>query len=145
MALFQFIAGCHSLFGELLQRFRVLGKVGQSHAPQHVRRLCELDIVVAHNLDPVAPRIAEVEKLPRQHLNAGCGQRSARSIFIIDHKAEVATVSRGLSVALLKRNKLIAEIDEGRALAFTAKLEAEYPSVKYERFLRCRLLLARYD
>ena len=34
----------------------------QAHAAQYVRRLGELDVVVADDLDAVAPRIEEVEK-----------------------------------------------------------------------------------
>ena len=58
--------GRHTLPGKLLYRFRVLRKMRQPHAAQHVRRLGELDIFVADDLDTVAPRVKEIEKLARQ-------------------------------------------------------------------------------
>jgi len=38
------------------------------------------------------------------------------------------------AVAFLKRDKLIAKVDEGHLFAFAAKLKFEYPSVKRECF-----------
>src|SRR5208282_1807029 len=52
----------HSLVGKFLDRLCVFRKIRQSHAAQHVRRLGELDVVVANDLDAVAPGIAEVEE-----------------------------------------------------------------------------------
>jgi hypothetical protein len=41
----------------------------------------------------------------------------------------------GLSAALLEREKLIAQIDEGRGLVPAAKLEVEQAAVKRERLV----------
>jgi hypothetical protein len=41
----------------------------QSHAAQHVRRFRELNIVVADNLDAVAPRIEKVKERAGQRLD----------------------------------------------------------------------------
>src|SRR6185437_1086135 len=57
---------CHALFRELLQRSLALGEVRQPEAAQDVRRLRELDVVVANDLHPVAPGIEEIQKPPRQ-------------------------------------------------------------------------------
>jgi hypothetical protein len=53
----------------------------EAHSAQHVRRLGELDVVVADNFDPVDPGIAEVEKRTRQRLDTRFGQRSADGLL----------------------------------------------------------------
>src|SRR5262245_980188 len=53
----------HALAGKLLHRLPVLGKIGEPHAAQHIRCLGELDVVVADDLDAVAPWVEEIEKL----------------------------------------------------------------------------------
>src|SRR5258706_13316692 len=50
----------HALFRQLLDRALVLREVGKAHAAQHVGGLGELDVVVADDLDAVAPGIAEI-------------------------------------------------------------------------------------
>src|SRR5437763_7991999 len=97
----------------------------QSHATQHVRRLGELDVVVADDLYAVAPWVEEVEEPPGQRMDASIGQRRADCFFVIDHKPKVATIVSGLCTALLKREELVAEIDEGRSAAFAPKFEIE--------------------
>ena len=98
--------------------------------PQHVRRLGELDVVVPDDLDAVAPRIEEVEKRTRQRFDAGVSQRFADSVLIIDHKAKMAVIVGWLGAALLQREELVAQIDEGRSLALAAKLEVEQATVE---------------
>ena len=51
---------CHALFGQFLLRVLVFGQVRQTHAAEDVRCFGELDIVIADDLDAVAPWIAEV-------------------------------------------------------------------------------------
>jgi hypothetical protein len=82
-----------------------------------MRRFGELDVVVADDLDPVAPGIEKIEKAPGQRLDAGLGQGLAHRLLVIDHQPEMAPVIRWLSAALLQREELIAKIDEGRVLA----------------------------
>ena len=60
----------------------------QSHAAQHVRRLGELDIVVADDLDAIAPRVEKVEKRAGQGLDPRIGQRLADGILVVDHKSK---------------------------------------------------------
>jgi hypothetical protein len=98
------LSRCHSLFGNLLYRFRVFGKVRQPHAAQHVRRLGELDTVVANDLDAIAPRVSEVEERSRQHLNACLGQCPAGRVLVVHNKTEVAPTVRRLAASLLKRS-----------------------------------------
>src|SRR5712675_2804613 len=52
----------HALLGQLLLRALVLGEMRQPHAAQHVGCLGELDVVVADDLDAVAPWIQEIEE-----------------------------------------------------------------------------------
>ena len=101
----------------------------QPHAAQHVRRLRELDVVVADDLHAVAPRVEEIEKLTGQGVHARVRQRLADRVLVIDHESKMTAVVGGLGAALLKREELIAQIDEGRGLASAAKLEVEQAAV----------------
>jgi hypothetical protein len=51
---------CHALFGQFPLRALVFGQVRQTHAAEDVRCFGELDIVIANDLEAVAPWIAEV-------------------------------------------------------------------------------------
>jgi hypothetical protein len=104
------------------------------HAAQHVRRLGELDVVVANDLDAITPRIAEVEERSRQHLDARFRQRAADGVLVVDDEPEMATVVRRLFASFLKGKELVAQVDE-RHILLPAKLELEYPPVERERFL----------
>src|SRR5262249_12927832 len=107
----------------------------QPHPAQHVRRLGELNIVVADDLDAVAPRIAEIEEWARQRLDARSRERAAHRLLVVDHEAEMAAVVGRLLAALLQRDELIAQIDEGRGLALAAQLELEQPAIEGQRLL----------
>src|ERR1700686_1432540 len=102
----------------------------QSHAAQHVRRLGELDVVVADDFYAVAPRVEEVKKLARQRLDACVGQRLADCVLIVDRKSKMATVISGLRTTLLEREELVAQIDEGRSAAFAPKFKIEQSAVE---------------
>src|SRR5262245_66426836 len=67
----------HAFPRKLLDRFLVLGEMRQSHATQHVRGLGELNIVIADDLDAVAPWIPEVEKRAGQQFDTGIDERLA--------------------------------------------------------------------
>src|SRR5512134_2876732 len=79
----------HALVRKLLDRSLVLRQMRQPHAAQHVRRLGELDVVIADDLDAVAPRIEKVEKRTWQRLDTGVGQRLADGVLVIDHKSKM--------------------------------------------------------
>src|SRR5207245_2688154 len=89
----------------------------------------------ADDLDAVAPRVPEIEKPTRQRLHARLGQRLADRLLVIDHEAEMTAVVGGLGTALLERDELVAEIDEGRILALAAKLEIEQAAVERQSLL----------
>src|SRR5216684_3776048 len=97
----------------------------KSHAAQHVRRFGELDVVVPDDLYAVAPWIEEVEKTAGQRFDAGRGQRFADRILVIDHEPKMPAVVGALGAALLEREELVAQIDEGRSIALAAKLKVE--------------------
>ena len=122
--------GRHSLVGQLFDGLSALSKIGQTHAAQDMRRLRELDVVIADDLDAVAPRVEEVQEAARQDLDACCCQRLAHSLLVIDHKPEVTPVVTGLFAAFLKGKKLIAKIDEGSMLVLAAQLEFKQASVE---------------
>src|ERR1700746_2960523 len=102
----------------------------QPHAAQHVWCLGELDIVVADDLDSVAPWIGEVEIRTRQRFDAGLDQRFAGGILVIDDKSKMAALVSGLRTALLQRKELVAQIDEGHSVALAAKFEVEQPTIE---------------
>ena len=63
--------------------------MAQSHAAQHVWRLGELDVLVADNLDAVAPRVEEVEKRAGQGFDPRVGQRFPDCFLVIDDKSKM--------------------------------------------------------
>src|SRR6478672_5224365 len=102
----------------------------QSHAAQHVRRLGELDIVVADNLYAIAPGVEKVEKRAGQRLDPRIGQRLADGILVVDHKPKMTSLVSRLSSAFLQCEELVAQIDKGRSAAFAPKLEVEQLTVE---------------
>ena len=60
--------GRHSLVGQLFDGLSALSKIGQTHAAQDMRRLRELDVVIADDLDAVAPWVEEIKEASRQNL-----------------------------------------------------------------------------
>ena len=53
----------HALFLELLDGVGSFFEVAYTQALEHVRCLGELDVVIGHDFDPVAPWVAEIEPL----------------------------------------------------------------------------------
>jgi hypothetical protein len=65
---------CQALVRKFLDRLRVLGKMRQPHAAQHIGRLGELDVVVAYDFETITPGVAEIEERAGDHLDAGFEQ-----------------------------------------------------------------------
>ena len=80
----------------------------QSHTAQYVRRLGELDVVVADDFYTVAPGIEEIEKPAGQRVHARVGECASDGLFVIDHKSKMTAVVGGLSATLLESQELIA-------------------------------------
>src|SRR5262245_41037320 len=76
----------HTLVGQLLECLGALAELGEAHAAQHMGRLAELNVLVSHDLDAIAPGIEEIEKAPRQRLYPGGGQRLAHRLLVVDHE-----------------------------------------------------------
>jgi len=93
--------------------------MGEPHPTQHVRRLGELDVVLADDLYPVTPGVAEIEERTRQRLDARRRQRAAHRVLVVDHETKMTAVVGALGAALLQREELIAQIDERRGRATT--------------------------
>src|SRR5215469_1127204 len=113
----------HAFVGQLLDRLGVLFEMLQAHAPQDMLSLGELDVVVSHDLDPVTPWIAEIEKPAWQNLHAHGVERGTCGLLVVDNEAEVAAIIRTLLPAFLEGEELIAQVDEGRIRAAAAQLE----------------------
>src|SRR6185436_15851313 len=123
----------HSLVGELLDRLLTLREMRQPHPAQHVRRLGELDVVVTDDLDAVAPWVEKIKEATGQRLDARLGQGIAHRLLVIDDQPEMPAVIGCLPAAVLQREELVAQIDEGRILALAAQLEVEQPAVEGQR------------
>src|SRR5947209_3425853 len=95
----------------------------QRHPAQNVGRLGELDILIADDLDAVAPGIAKVEKGPIQQGDTSCLEGFAGRLLVVDDKSKMAAVVRGLLAPLLQRDELIPQIDKGHGIALAAQLE----------------------
>ena len=120
----------HSLVGKFLDRVLALGEIRHPHPAQHVRRLGELDVVVADDLKPVAPWIKKVEEAPGQWLDTGLGKGLAHRLFVIDHQPEMPPVICRLRPAFLQREELIAKIDKSGVFAIPPQLELEQAAVE---------------
>jgi len=82
--------------------------VRKAHATQDVGGLRELDVLIADDLDAIAPRGAKIQEGAIKRSDTSRFQRIAGCLLVIDNQAEMSTIVRGLRTALLKRNKLIA-------------------------------------
>ena len=61
----------------------------ESHPAQHVSCLGKLNVVVADNLDAVAPRVEEIEEWSGQRFDPGGGQGLAHGVGVINDQARV--------------------------------------------------------
>ena len=109
--------------------------MGQPHAAQHVWRLGELDVLVADNLDAVAPRVEKVEKRGWQWLYPRVSERLTDGILVVDHKPKMTLIVSRLSSAFLQCKELVAQIDESRSGALAAKLEIEQSTAESQSLL----------
>jgi hypothetical protein len=59
--------------------------------------------------------------------NPRVGQRLPDRILIVHHKSKMTALVNRFSATLLKRQELIAQIDEGRSGALTPKVKSNNP------------------
>src|SRR5271170_4133953 len=120
----------HSLLGQLLLRMLVLGEMRQTHATQHIGSLGKLDVVVADDLDAVAPGVAKVQEGSISRGDS-CGvERPASRLLVVDHEAKMAAIVGRLLTTLLQGYELVAQIDEGHGLALSAQFEGEEAAIE---------------
>src|SRR5438034_3572409 len=104
----------------------------EPHAAQHVWRLGELNILVADDLDAVAPRVEKVEKRSRESLDSRVAQCFAGRFLVVDHQSKVTPLVDRLRATLLERKELVSEVDESHGFAFASKFEIEQAGVKIQ-------------
>jgi hypothetical protein len=109
--------------------------VHQAHATQHIGRLSELDIVVPDDLDSIALRVPKVKEGTIKWANASCLECLAGRFLVVNDETKVATIVCGLPATLLKRDKLIAKVDEGHGVTFAAQFKPEETTVERQRLI----------
>src|SRR5262245_37695102 len=124
----------HALFLELLDGIRSLVEIAGPYTLEHVTCFRELDVVIGHDFDPIAPRIAEIEPLV-DTLEAKFFQSSAHRFAVIDDKAEVTLVVGPLGFAEAQLNKLVTHVDEGVVIAFSAELKIKDRTIEFQRLV----------
>src|SRR5262249_11804532 len=123
------------LFGQLPLRVLVLSQVRQTHAAEDIGGFGELDIVVADDLNAVAPWVAEVKEWALDESNAGSREGGARRVLVVDHEAEMATIVRRLPAPFLKGDELVAQVDKGHRVTLAAQLERKEAAVERQCLL----------
>ena len=113
----------------------LFARCAKPHSAQHVGRLGELDIVVADDLDSIAPRIEEIEKRTRQRLDA----RAASALRTASLSSTTSPKWRPSSAACLRpfcsaRNWSPRSMN-AEVFALAAQLELEQTAVEGQRLL----------
>src|SRR5262249_7053909 len=93
------------------------------------------DIVIADNLNAVAPWVAEVEERALEQGNPGSPEGGARRLLIVDHEAEMAAIVRRLFAPFLKGDELVAQIAESHRVTLAAQLNLEEAAIEHQRLL----------
>src|SRR5258708_37825190 len=117
------LAHRHPFFRQLPFRAFVLGQLRQTHAAQNVWSLGELDIVIAHDLDAIAPGVAEIQKWTVDWLDPRSLEDGARRFLVVDNEAEMPAVIGGLFVCRPQRGGIVAKIDKSHRLSLSAPLK----------------------
>src|SRR4029450_183977 len=107
----------------------------EAHAAQHLGGLREVDVRVVDDLDVVAPGVAEVKPATREDFGAGCLERLARRLLVVDDEPEVPVRVRRLRSSLREGDELIADVDERHPSEVAPELELEDPAVPLERLV----------
>ena len=113
------VIACHAseALGSKLGEGRFALAELEPHPPQDPLGLRELHLVVLDDLDEVAPGVEEVEPAARADLHAGGFESAPRRLLVVDHEPEMAGAVRTTRAALHEREELVADVDEGSAVA----------------------------
>src|SRR5581483_135319 len=95
-----------SQLAERLPRFAEL----EAHSGEDAIGLRELDLVVLHDLDAIAARVANVEERARKHLDARFLERASRCLLVVDDEAEMGLLRAWPS--LEQGDELVAHPEE---------------------------------
>jgi hypothetical protein len=102
---------------------------------QVVRCLAKPYVSVLADLDPIPPRIVEVELLLARDVDPFARKRGSDGVEVVDDDPEVTVGIPAVVTTLEQSEHLVAEIDP-RLLAFVlAKLDREDASVEVDRLL----------
>ncbi len=123
-----------TLRAQFLERGRRLLEL-EPHALQHGPGLRELHVRVLHDLDAVAPGIAEVEAAAAEQLDACLLGQLADALPVVDDEPEVARRVGRLRAALVEHEELVAQVEEDHRAGAAAQLELEQAGVERERCL----------
>src|SRR5260370_1089402 len=123
----------HGTVGKLLLRLVVLGE-RQAHAAHYTGRLGELDVRVLDDLEPVAPRIEEIEERAFDKTRAGGFRQLDHAAAVVDDKAEMPLLDAVDRMVGHQGHvdELISHVDEGVALALAAQRVIEDLAVPIE-------------
>src|SRR5215467_3493684 len=130
----------HTFLGQFFFCFLVLSQMHEPHATQHIGRLGELNVVITDDLYSVAPGIPKIKERTIKQGNTSCLECLAGRFLVIHDETEMATIVSGLPAALLKCNKLIAQVDEGHGVTLAAQLEFEETTVERQRLVNISYL-----
>src|SRR5260370_24359020 len=100
-------------------------------------RLGELDVGIFDDFEAVAPGIEEIEELTLNHPGAGRLRQFDDARAVVDDEADMAALDALMPVVRHPRDidELVAQVDEGVALALAAQFEIEDPPVPFERLV----------
>ena len=94
--------------------------------------LAELDLVVLHELDAVAARVADVEEATRQDLHAGCLESAAGGLFVVHDEPEMRLL--GARPPFEQGEELVAHPEERGARDSAHLRGLEEVGVERDRF-----------
>src|SRR5260370_21199340 len=100
-------------------------------------RLGELDVGIFDDFEPVAPGIEKIEELTLDHPGAGRLRQLYDARTVVDDEADMAALDALMPVVGHPRDidELVAQVDEGVALALAAQFEIEDSPVPFERLV----------
>ncbi len=89
-----------------------------------------MNVVVPDNLYAIAPWVPEIEERTVDEGDTRCVKGFARRLLIFNDQSEVTVLVRGLFTALLKRDKLITQVNKSHGVILAAQLEFEQTTIE---------------
>src|SRR5579872_1399091 len=125
-----------TFLAQLAERLlRLLERV-ETHAPQHLAGLRELDVAVVDDLDVIAPWVVEAQVRRARDRDVGLGERRAHAFLVVDDETEVTRAVLRLRASARQGDELVAHVDERHLRSgAAAQLELEEAPVPRERLV----------